>query len=78
MSHPIAESLRRWVPRTDGPDTLKFTGAEEIERQAAEIVTLKQAVAEAWEQGRESLALDFAKPLSADGFRSSTPNPYRT
>lgn len=32
---------------------------------------------EAWAEGRESLGLDFAKPIGEDGMRPSTPNPYQ-
>lgn len=52
-------------------DSLRADGRVALEAAAQFIA------AQAWDEGRESLALDFAKPLSADGFRASTANPYR-
>lgn len=39
--------------------------------------TVAQVKAEAWDEGRESVAADFARPIGENGMRPSTPNPYR-
>lgn len=37
----------------------------------------RAAAEKAWEEGRESLAIDVARPIGDDGMRHVTPNPYR-
>lgn len=37
---------------------------------------VRGALRKAWEGGRDSLVTDLAKPVSEDGFREATPNPY--
>ena len=37
----------------------------------------RAAKAEAWDEGRESLAADMAKPVGENGMRPTTLNPYR-
>jgi hypothetical protein len=38
---------------------------------------LRAVKAEVWDEGRESVALDFTRPLDEAGMRKPTPNPYR-
>ena len=61
-----------------------FTGAHEAHVAQAlaadpgvRAAVEREARAEAWDEGRNSLALDFTKPMNESGMRPSTPNPYR-
>ena len=38
---------------------------------------LKQLMAEAWDEGRESVATDFLNPMDARGIREASTNPYK-
>lgn len=38
---------------------------------------LREVKADVWDEGRESMALDFTRPLDEAGMRTPTPNPYR-
>lgn len=38
---------------------------------------LDRVKAKAWEEGRESLAIDAGRPVGPDGMRPATPNPYK-
>ena len=65
---------------TDGPNSPRHAAhvaqtlaADPGVRAAVE----REARAEAWDEGRNSLALDFTKPMNESGMRPSTPNPYR-
>lgn len=50
---------------------------EQIERATADIEALILAAKkEAWDEGRESLALDAMRPLDATCMRPTTKNPY--
>lgn len=46
--------------------------------QLADVVriAMQPALAAAWQEGRESIALDLAKPLPYGMLREATPNPY--
>lgn len=37
----------------------------------------KAELAKAWDEGRESIAKDFMKPMDKYGMRESSTNPYR-
>lgn len=55
--------------------------ADALESREAEVQQLRdvieQARADAWDEGRQSVAIDMLKPSTESGMKLATSNPYR-
>ena len=70
---PTTQEIREFAADMLGWDLADPDAA--FDRWLAEV---KREVSEkAWDEGREALALDVARPIGDDGMRAVTPNPYR-
>jgi hypothetical protein len=64
----VVARLRASAPYSDDGPAMR-EAADEIER-------LRAVVAKAWDEGRESFARDLLTPLTANGMRKSSSNPF--
>lgn len=68
-----------WIaePPSERPDLAVLQENQRAEFRRALAAHDAEVAAKTWDEGRQPLALDIARPVGEDGTRPSTKNPYR-